>query len=146
MTISTADRLAIEELHHQYYLSTDDKDVDGFMECWVTDGFEGFFSPFGDFETRDSLREFEHDHTHGGTAEGKRHINSNLALKAGPDADTVHATSYMTVVDVVNAPRIVATGKYTDSVVKRTSDGWKFVRRDLEVDPGWQKLQDGEED
>ena len=143
MAIDHTDRAAISELHHRYYLSTDDKDVDGFMECWVDDGFEGFFSPFGDFEDRESLRTFEHDHTHGGTADGKRHFSGNLVMRQGDDENTVLATSYMTVVDVVNAPRIVATGKYTDSVVRRTQDGWKFVRRELSVDPGYEKLQDG---
>lgn len=146
MPITEADRSAIIELHHRYYLSTDDKDVEGFMDCWVEDGFEGFFSPFGDFETRDALSEFEHDHTHGGTADGKRHFSGNLVMREGDDADTVLATSYMTVVDVVNVPKIVATGKYTDSVVRRTSDGWKFARRELSVDPGYQKLQEEQED
>ena len=141
MTIAETDRAEIIELHHRNYLSTGDKDVDGFMDCWVEDGFEGFFSPFGDFEDREGLRTFEHDHTHGGTADGKRHFSGKLVLRKGDDEDTVLATSYMTVVDVVNAPRIVATGKYTDSVVRRTADGWKFDRRELSVDPGFKKIQ-----
>ena len=142
--LSEQDHRDIEALHHRYYLSTDDADVDGFLDCWATEEFEGFFSPFGDFETRDALREFEHGHTHGdGMAVGKRHINSNLHVTAD-GKDRALATSYMLVVDVENAPRIIATGKYTDSVCVRTQEGWKFARRDLHVDPGFQKLQKGD--
>lgn len=140
--LTESDHREIKELHHRYYLSTDAQDVDGFMDCWAEDGFEGFFSPSGDFTTRESLREFEDGHVHGdGMAVGKRHINTNLVVSSDGDGRAL-ATSYMIVIDVDNAPRIIATGKYTDSVCVKTDSGWKFARRDLEVDPGYEKLQE----
>lgn len=141
MAIEPNDRVAIEGLHYPCCFSTDGTDVDGFMRCRVEERFEGFLSPFGDFETREALRDFEHEQTHGGTADGKRHFCSNLVIREGDDAGSVLGTSYMAVVDVVNAPRIVATSKYTDSIVRRTAGGWRFVRRDLAVDPGFEKIQ-----
>ena len=141
LNIDAKDTLEIAELHSRYYLCTDDKDVRGFMDCWVDDGFEGFFGPFGDFVDRESLEKFEYEHVNGGPAEGKRHFVDKLTLKQGFESGTVFATSYMTVVEVQGPPRIVATGLYRDSVVRRTRSGFKFVRRELVLDPGFDALQ-----
>jgi hypothetical protein len=137
MTITADDRLLIQELHHHYYLSTDNADVDGFIDCWASDRPILFESPFGDFADLDSLRAFETEHVEGGMAVGKRHYNLNLALRPGPDQDTVFATSYMVVLEVAGMPGIVATGIYRDSVVVRTASGWRFQKRSLQVDPGF---------
>lgn len=140
MTIATEDWLAIQELHHRYYLTTDAADVDGFMDCWADDRPVRFESVFGDLGTREELRAFEDGHVSGGMAVGKRHYNVNLVLRPGEDAHTVYATSYMVVIEVADAPHVVATGIYKDSRVVRTAKGWRFQHRRLEVDAGFQKL------
>lgn len=140
MPISAEDRGAIQDLHHQYYISTEEKDVAGFMNCWAEDRPVRFESPFGIYDDRASLEAFEDEHVNRGMAIGKRHANLNLVLKEGPDADTVLATSYMLVMEVDDVPAIVATGIYRDSIVVRTSLGWRFVYRNLDLDDGFQKL------
>lgn len=137
MTITPDDRLLIQELHHHYYLSTDGADVDGFIDCWAEDRPVLFESPFGTFKDLDSLRAFEAEHVGSGMAVGNRHYNLNLVLRPGPDQDTIFATSYMIVLEVAGMPGIVAAGIYRDSVVVRTTSGWRFQKRSLQVDPGF---------
>lgn len=138
MPLTTEDRLAILDLHARYYLSTDDADVDGFMHCWVESDDIAFESVFGDMHGRAAIRAFEEGHVTTGMAVGKRHFLSNLAVRDGEREGEALATSYMTVIDVTNKPiKIVATGKYADSLLVRTDAGWRFARRKLEVDPGY---------
>lgn len=72
-------------------------------------------------------------------ANGKRHQVTNLSIEP-VDANTVHVTHDMIVLEVDEAPKIIATGRYDNSVVVRTSRGWKFKSRQLHVDPGFFKL------
>jgi hypothetical protein len=44
------------------------------------------------------------------------------------------------VLEVEEAPRVIATGRYNKSLVVKTDKGWKFKRRTLNVDPGFFKL------
>jgi hypothetical protein len=41
---------------------------------------------------------------------------------------------------VAQEPRVIAKGRYDDSVVVRTADGWRFKSRKLHVDPGFFEL------
>ena len=145
MPLTTEDRLAIHELCARYYLTTDEADVDGFMDCWADHDDIRFESVFGTFEGRAGIRAFEDEHVHRGMAVGKRHLLSNVVARPGEDDNTATVTSYMTVLDVVNIPHIVATAIYRDSKVVRTDDGWKFVYRHMDVDPGFQKLMDAQD-
>jgi hypothetical protein len=145
MPLTIQDRLAIQELCACYYLTTDEADVDGFMDCWADHDDIRFESVFGTFEGRAAIRSFEDEHVHRGMAIGKRHLLTNVVVHPGEDEDTAAVTSYMTVVDVVNIPHIVATAIYRDSTVVRTDDGWKFVYRHMDIDPGFQKLMDAQD-
>lgn len=142
MPLSADDRLAITDVHARYYIATDEKDLAGFLACWVDDDDIVFESVFGNFTGRKAIYDFEDEHVHRGMAIGKRHFLANVSIIEGETSDIAYATSYMTVVDVVNAPAIVATGIYRNSKLERTSDGWKFRHRQLDVDPGFQKLME----
>ena len=143
MSITAQDRQDIRELCARYYNTTDAKDVDGFMDCWVDDDDILFESAFGNFSGRDEIRAFEEEHvSDDGMAHGKRHVLSNVVVEAGDDESTAFTSTYLIVIDVVNIPHIVATAHYPKCRVERTEDGWKFRHRKMNVDPGFQKLME----
>lgn len=138
--LTTDDRLDIFDLCARYYISTDEKDVDGFMDCWVPDDDIVFNSAFGNFKGRVAVREFEDEHVHRGMAMGKRHLLNNVTIRPGPKPNQALVTTYLTVVEVVEVPHIVATAIYRDSLAEKTTLGWRFRERSMEVDPGYQKI------
>lgn len=136
--LTELDRLEIMDLHSRYYVSTDEGDVPGFMECWVDSDDIIFESAFGNFKGRKAIRDFETAHVNGGMAVGKRHLLSNLVLKAGENG-VAYATSYLTVVEVKDRPEIVATAIYRNSKLVKTEKGWRFFSRSMDTDSGFQK-------
>ena len=144
MTLSPHDILEIRSLVARYSLTTDNGDADGFMECWVApDEFGGYNSgPFGNMATWNELYEFEKEHVGpGGMANGKRHITANLQVE-GVSADEAHVTHDLLVLEVAEVPRLIATGRYDNSLVVRTPEGWRFKSRTLSVDTGFFKLME----
>lgn len=140
--ISFDDYMEIQRLVADYCLHTDNADADKFMECWVDQAeFGGYASgPFGTMNTWQEMYAFEKHHVGpGGMANGKRHQSTNIKI-VPVSADQVLVTNDMLVVEVADEPRIVASGRYNDSVVVRTKKGWKFKRRTLDVDSGFFKL------
>jgi hypothetical protein len=85
--LTAEDRLDILDLCARYYISTDEKDVEGFMDCWVPDDDIVFKSAFGDFAGRAAVRQFEDEHVHRGMAVGKRHLLSNVSIRPAPGAE-----------------------------------------------------------
>ena len=140
MTLTAQDRLEIQDLCARYYLTTDDQDVDGFMACWADHDEVRFESVFGTYVGRAALRAFEDEHVHRGMAIGKRHLVGNISIRPDQAADAALVTSTLLVLEVVDIPHLVATAIYRDSRVVRTSAGWRFVFRHMDVDPGFQKL------
>jgi hypothetical protein len=139
MTISAEDQLEIRNLVARYCLTTDNADADAFMACWVdADAFGGYESgPFGTMKTWQELYEFEKHHVGpGGMANGKRHQATNVHVSA-VSANEARVSHDLVVLEVAQEPRIIATGRYDDSVVVRTADGWRFASRRLHVDPGF---------
>ncbi len=137
--LSFQDYLEIQNLVARYCLTTDNADADGFMECWVSpEDYGGYESgPFGNMPTWQELYEFEKHHVGpGGMANGKRHQATNIQIQP-VSGDEVHVTHDMIVLEVAEEPRIIATGRYDDSVVVRTAAGWRFRSRTLTVDPGF---------
>ncbi len=134
MSLTALDRLEILDLVARYNLSTDDKDVDGYMACWAEEVL--FESPFGTFRTREEMRAFEAQHVETG-AMGKRHLSLNVAIEEEDDDALV--TSDLVVLEVAEAPHVVATGRYDRSRAIRTPDGWKFTHRRLELDGGFER-------
>lgn len=139
---SWSDVLEIQSLVARYCLTTDDADPEAFMRCWVdASEFGGYESgAFGRMETWQAMYEFERHHVGpGGMANGKRHQVLNLLIEplSAPEA---HVTHDMIVLEVAEAPRIIATGRYDRSLVVKTAAGWRFKRRTLSVDGGFFKL------
>ena len=144
MSITTNDVLEIQNLIATYTVATVNADVDGFMNCWVgPKEFEGYDSgAFGNMKTWDELKAFEAHHVGpGGNANGKRHQATNIIINPVSDTE-VKVTHDMIVLEVANIPMVVATGKYNDSKVVKTKEGWKFKWRKLDVDTGFFKLME----
>jgi hypothetical protein len=144
MNLKTNDLLEIQNLVARYCIATDNKDVDGFMNCWVSpEEFGGYDSgAFGHLKTWQELRDFEAHHVgEGGGANGKRHQATNVLIE--PISDTeVHVTHDLIVLEVAEIPSVVATGRYNRSQVVKTAAGWKFRTRKLDVDSGFFKLME----
>jgi hypothetical protein len=144
MTLTTQDLLEIQNLVTAYCITTDNKDVEGFMNCWVKpEEFAGYDSGvFGSMETWEELRAFETHHVgEGGNANGKRHQATNLVINP-VSATEVKVTNDMLVFEVAELPFLVATGRYNDSLVVKTENGWKFKWRKLDIDSGFFKLME----
>ncbi len=137
--ITPQDELEIRNLIARYCITTDNADADAFMQCWVRpEDFGGYQSgPFGTMVTWQQMYEFEKHHVGpGGMANGKRHQATNVLIEP-VSANEVLVTHDMIVLEVTQAPRIIATGRYDKSVVVRTDQGWRFKSRTLHVDNGF---------
>ncbi len=139
--LTTTDLLEIQHLVARYCIATDNKDVDGFMDCWVAaDAFEGYDSgAMGSMKRWGELRAFEAHHVGpGGGAKGKRHQATNLMITPVSDEE-VRVTHDMLVLEVDQVSAVVATGRHNNSKVVRTLNGWKFQYRNLDIDAGFFK-------
>lgn len=142
--MTAQDLLEIQNLVTAYCVTTDNADVEGFMNCWVSpDEFGGYDSgSFGHMQTWEELKEFEAHHVGtGGMANGKRHQATNVVITPVSDTE-VKVTNDMLVIEVADIPYIVASGRYNNSIVVKTNRGWKFKWRKLDVDSGFFKLME----
>jgi hypothetical protein len=141
--ITLDDFLEINNLVSIYFLSTDDADLEEFMNCWVEDDSFGSYDlgVMGKLNTRTELSKFikEKYIGEGGLAQGKRHISTNITFKIVSETEVL-VTHDMIVVEVSQKPAIFITGRYNNSVVVKTNKGWKFKSRTLTLDPGSLKL------
>ncbi len=138
-TLEPKDELAIRNLVSRYCITTDNADADAFMDCWVPEKDYGGYDSgaFGNMKTWSELYEFEKEHVGpGGMANGKRHQATNVMVE-GLSADEALVSHDLLVLEVTQEPRIIATGRYDQSVVVRTAKGWKFKRRTLAIDKGF---------
>lgn len=142
--LTPADYIEIQNLVALYCITTDNADADAFMQLWVEPAeFGGYDSgAFGKMDTWQAMYEFEKHHVgHGGMANGKRHQSTNVVIEAVSATEAL-VTNDLLVLEVVDTPFIMATGRYNKSLVVKTAAGWKFKRRTLDIDPGFFKLMD----
>ena len=139
--LTAIDILELQNLVARYCQTTDNSDVQGFMNCWVEpDAFGGYDSgAFGNLRTWQELSDFEAKHVSpSGLAHGKRHQPTNVLIEP-ISASEAHITHDLVVLEVLEVPRVVATGRYNKSVVVKTASGWRFKRRTFALDPGFLK-------
>jgi ketosteroid isomerase-like protein len=130
MTLSLDDRLAAHELLARLDHAVDAQDWDGYLAHFTSDArMEPGFAP--PVEGLAGIRAFLVA-TEGGTR-GKRHIASNVVLD--DRGDHILATSYLLVVEREELPKVVATARIVDTLVKHA--GVLKVRcHQVDVDPG----------
>jgi hypothetical protein len=131
MSLSVEDKLAIIELSNSQMRSLDNHDVDAWIDAWIPEG--KFIATYGTFSGHDAIREFINGHVAAGKEDGVRHLMTNYVVDG--DGDTATITCAVTKLQVEKPPFIIASGIYKDTVV-RTSAGWKFVSRQLDIDYG----------
>lgn len=117
---------AIKQLTARYNLAFDDINVDGWLATWTDDGF---------FERSNAGRSYQgHAQLAQLIAEFPvkgRHVTTNFIIDV--DGDTASMSCYLTYLDPAQNFAVVMFGVYDDEVV-RTSSGWKFSSRRLQVD------------
>ncbi|MGO2111413.1 MAG: nuclear transport factor 2 family protein [Pseudoclavibacter sp.] len=131
MSLSAEDKLAIVELSNLHVRSLDSHNVDAWIDGWLPDG--EFIATYGTFAGHDAIREFINGHIAAGKEDGARHLMTNYVVEG--DGDQATLTCAVTKIQVEKPPFIIATGIYRDVLV-RTSAGWKFESRRLDVDNG----------
>ena len=131
MPLSAEDKIAIQELSNTHVKHLDAHEVDAWAGLWVPDG--QFIATYGTFTGHEAIKEFIRGHIAAGKEDGARHLMTNYVIEGDGD----RATSYCLVlkVQVEKAPHIIASGVYSDVVV-RTPKGWRFESRRLDVDNG----------
>lgn len=130
MALSLEDRLLAHELLARLDHAVDAQRWDEYLGYFTPDArMEPGFAPA--VEGLDGIRGFLVA-TEGGTR-GKRHIATNVVLD--DLGDTVRATSYLLVVEREEIPKVVATARIVDTLVKRGGT-FKVLRHQVEVDPG----------
>jgi hypothetical protein len=123
-SLTAEDMAEIHNLYAQYNLVLDGGDAEGWADTFVEDG------RFGNSQGRAALIAF---------AEGfhesnphSRHWNTNLRIT--PTAEGAAGTVYLMLYNVgVRPPAVTVTGIYQDVLV-RTSEGWRFQSRQVQVD------------
>jgi hypothetical protein len=142
--ITPADFAEIQNLVARYCITTDNADADAFMQLWVAPAeFGGYDSgAFGKMDTWEAMEAFERHHVGpGGMANGKRHQSTNIVIEPVSSTE-VRVTNDMLVFEVADVPHLLATGRYNNSVVVKTAQGWKFKRRTLDIDSGFFRLME----
>jgi hypothetical protein len=131
MPLSLDDKDAIKELSITHFRHLDNHNVDAWAECWVPDG--KFIATYGLNDGHEEIKEFLRGHIAAGKEDGARHLSMNYVIDG--DGDTANVYSLVVKIQVEKPPFIIATGVYTDVVV-RTPEGWKFKSRQLDIDAG----------
>lgn len=130
MTLELADRIELHELIARLDHAVDAQDWDTYLAHFDPDATmdPGFAPPV---QGHEAIRAFLVA-SEGGTR-GKRHIASNV-FTDGHGSEAV-VTSYLVVVEREDIPKVVATARIVDVVVKRGS-AWKVMKHQVSVDPG----------
>ena len=116
------DELAIRALTTRYNYAIDDGRAEDWASTFVDDGaFES--SHLGVFTGRDALIDFARTFSNPGKT---RHCSTDALVEI--DGDVARQRSYLIFVDNSDGPRLGTTGVYEDEL-RRTADGWRFVRR-----------------
>ncbi len=128
----TADKLEILELLNRYILAIDTHDDARFADNFHDDAT--YVSPFGTATGRAQILATIHQWHAGGITAGKRHMIG--AWQIDVDGERATSTSSYWVVNARDGTNIVATGGYTDVIVKR-GGVWKLQERVQTIDPSF---------
>lgn len=131
--ISIEDRLLIHELLARLDHAVDRGDWSTYLDHFTPDAvMDTDFGP--PVQGTEALRGFLVANE-GGTS-GKRHVATNIVLDSTDEG--VRATSYLTVIEREDIPKVVATALITDEFV-RAGGAWKVRRHEVRIDPGMMK-------
>ncbi|MDH2383216.1 MULTISPECIES: nuclear transport factor 2 family protein [Bradyrhizobium] len=130
MTITTEDKIDIQELTARTYIGLDSEDAGGFASGFADDGV--FVAPYGEFVGPAAVKEFITKHIAAGKEDGVRHFLTNHVVDAHEEG--ARYRFYITKMNIATGPVAIATAG-GDCIVKRTGQGWRFKRFQLTIDP-----------
>jgi hypothetical protein len=123
--LTTQDYIDIEQLYATYNHAIDSGDGEAWAATFTPDG------TFNKFAGHDQLVGFIQTWKEKMNGGARRHWNTNLRIV--PSKEGASASVFLMLVDVTTKG-IVATGMYTDTLVK-TASGWRFKTRQTKMDP-----------
>jgi hypothetical protein len=123
--LTTQDYIDIEQLYATYNHAIDSGDGEAWAATFTPDG------TFNKFAGHDQLVGFIQTWKEKMNGGARRHWNTNLRIV--PSKEGASASVFLMLVDV-NTKGIVATGMYSDTLVK-TASGWRFKTRQTKMDP-----------
>ena len=129
-TITIEDKIIIQELIAKHNIDLDNKNIDDWTNSWTDDGV--WNTPFGEAKGKTDLKNMITQVTNE-FASGKRHLSTNIIIESVPN-NKASAQSYLIVTEAKRTPEVVASGTYSDSLVKDANGKWKFVQRKLDID------------
>lgn len=130
MPLTPQDRLDIVDLAHRFENHFDARELDANAETMHEDVV--FESTFGNFAGRAAYRAWL-EAFYDTMGAGKRHLVTNPVVTG--DGDAAQLTSYLTIIERMGPPRIIATALVRDTL-RRTAGVWQFTHRRIDVDPG----------
>lgn len=122
--LSTQDYIDIEQLYSSYNHAIDSGDAEAWAGTFTPDGT---FNKFAGHDQLVGFIQMWKEKMNGGN---RRHWNTNLRIL--PSKEGASASVFLMLVDV-STKSIVATGMYTDTLVKSAS-GWRFKTRQTKMD------------
>jgi ketosteroid isomerase-like protein len=128
--ITLEDKVIIQELIAKHNIDLDNKNIDDWTNSWTDDGV--WNTPFGEAKGKTDLKNMITQVTNE-FASGKRHLSTNIIIESVPN-NKASARSYLIVTEAKRTPEVVASGTYSDSLVKDANGKWKFVQRKLDID------------
>ena len=114
MPLSVEDKIAIQELSNTHVKHLDNHDVEAWAGCWVPDG--QFIATYGTFTGHEAIKEFIRGHIAAGKEDGARHVMTNYVIEGDGDEATIYCL--VVKIQVEEPPFIIASGVYTDVVVR----------------------------
>ena len=131
--VSTEDKLQIHEVLARMDHAVDAGAWDVYVSNFTEDGvLESGWTP--PVQGRDAIRRWLVENEAG--TSGKRHVATNVTLD--PLDDGVRATSYLTVIEREDIPKVVATAVIIDDL-SQVDGAWKVRRHEVRIDPGMMK-------
>ncbi len=128
--ITLEDKVIIQELIAKHNIDLDNKNIEGWTNTWTDDGI--WSTPFGEAKGKTELKNMITQVTNE-FASGKRHLSTNIIIESAPN-NMASAQSYLIVTEAKRTPEVVASGTYSDTLMKDTNGKWKFVQRKLDID------------
>ncbi|HIF65357.1 MAG TPA: nuclear transport factor 2 family protein [Acidimicrobiia bacterium] len=139
MSFTSSDHEEIRQLLARYNFAIDFGDIDSWVQTFTSDGVfsclgmpEG--APLGGTHRgADALRTYAE--THFSINQGRaRHWNWNLLIEGNNDSATMQCYLNAYSAGQGDTALFRVTGMYRDRMV-RTDDGWKFIEREVTIDP-----------
>lgn len=139
--ISLEDRAAIADVIHRYSYTWDERDTGGWVDLFTDDAvIEAAFvgTVAWTYRSNAERRNFIDGFYEAMSKQGltrTRHVQTATVLSPAADGSVTGETMFVVAFQFRGepAPRITNTGVYRDRFV-RTPAGWKFARRDIDVD------------